>query len=336
MEHRLNETYRYLPQKAREINANTILRVAAYCRVSTDKEEQEGSYEMQERYFTDLINSNHHMKLVGIYGDKGKSGLKTVGRPGLLKLMEDCRMGRIDLVLTKSISRFARNMSDCAELIRELRSLGVDVHFEKENVNSRSTGCDLILNIFSAIAQEESNSISQNSIRSHEQYTLEGRPFGRVAFGYYNAGENRWEINEEEAERVRAAFRMAGQGQCYSEILKALDEMETDGYRWKQKRLKNMLTNPAYKGDYYSHGTVCLVPGKPIPNRGYRDRFYITGHHKAIVTAEEWERVQEIVQRGILVSYKKPSEEDLAFLRNLDTLGAETEGGAQDGNYEHQ
>ncbi len=330
MKHRLIETYRYVPQKTTEINANPLLRVAAYCRVSTDKEEQEGSYEMQERYFTDLITSNPSMTLVEIYGDKGKSGLKTAGRPGLQKLMEDCRAGKIDLIMTKSISRFARNMSDCAEMIRELRSLGVDVHFEKENVNSRSTGCDLILNIFSAIAQEESNSISQHSIRSHEQYTLEGRPFGRVAFGYYNAGDNRWEINEEEAVKVRMAFRMAGQGMCYSEILKALDETERDNYKWKQKRLKRMLTNPVYKGDYYSHGTVCLVPGKPIPNKGYRDRFYIKGHHEAIITTEEWERVQRIVERGILVSYRKLSEEDWEFLKGL------AEGGVQDDYSEYQ
>lgn len=324
------ETLHYEPQRAAQVNPNSVLRVAAYCRVSTDKEEQEGSYEMQESYFADKIISNPSMTLVGIYGDKGKSGLKTAGRPGLQRLMEDCRNGRIDLVMTKSISRFARNMSDCAEMIRELRSLGVDILFEKENVNSHSTSCDLILNIFSAIAQEESHSISQHSIRSHEQYTLEGRPFGKVSFGYRNAGENRWEINEEEAVKVRTAFQMAGQGQCYAEILKALDEMETDGYQWKQKRLKYMLTNPVYKGDYYSHGTVCLVPGKPIPNKGYRDRFYIKGHHEGIVTAEEWERVQRIVERGILVSYRNLSEEDMAFLKSL------AEGGAQDGNYEYQ
>ncbi len=127
--------------------------------------------------------------------------------------------------------------------------MSVDILFEKENVNSRSENCDLVLNIFSAIAQEESHSISQHSIRSHEQYTLEGRPFGKISFGYRNAGDNRWEINEEEASRVRTAFRMASQGKCYVEILRVLDEMEI-GYKWKQKRLKYMLMNPVYKGDY--------------------------------------------------------------------------------------
>lgn len=303
------------------------IRAAAYCRVSTDKEEQEGSYETQESYFRDLIQSNPGMELAGIYGDKGKSGLKTAGRPGLLKLMEDCRAGKVDLILTKSISRFARSMSDCAAMIQELRALGVDILFEKENVNSRNQNCDLVLNIFSAIAQEESHSISQHTLRSHEQYTLEGRPFGRVSFGYYNAGDNRWEINEEEAPMVRAAFRMALQGSCYMEILEELNAMEKGaGYRWQQKRLKRMLTNPVYKGDYYSHGTVCLVPGKQIPNRGYRDRFYIKGHHEPIISPELFDRVQEIIGRGLLLSYKHLSEADKEFLKEINA-----EGGNQDG-----
>lgn len=155
---------------------NKLIRTAAYCRVSTDKEAQEGSYEMQEIYFTDLIKSDPGMEFVGIYGDKGRSGLKMAGRPGLQKLLEDCRAGQIDLILTKSISRFARSMSDCAAMIRELRSIGIDILFEKENMNSRNKNCDLILHIFSAIAQEESRSISQHSIRSHEQYVLAGKP----------------------------------------------------------------------------------------------------------------------------------------------------------------
>lgn len=294
-----------------------MIKTAAYCRVSTDKEAQDGSYEMQVTYFTELIRSNPEMELVGIYGDKGKSGLHRTGRPGLHRLMEDCRAGKINLILTKSISRFARNMSDCAEMIQELRSLDVNIQFEKENLNSMDKKCDLVLNIFSAIAQEESHSISQHSIRSHEQFTLEGRPFGRISFGYCNAGDNRWEINEEEAPRVRKAFEMAGQGERYTDILKALNEMETGGYQWNQKRLKRMLMNPVYKGDYYSHATVCLVPGKQVENKGYRDRFYIKGHHEPIVSTELFDRVHQFVKRGILISYKKRTEEDMELLKGV-------------------
>lgn len=282
-----------------------MIKTAAYCRVSTDLEAQEGSYEIQVQYFTDMINNNPEMELVGIYGDKGKSGLHTTGRPGLQKLMDDCRAGKIQLILTKSISRFARNMADCADMIRELRSLGVNILFEEQNLNSQDEKSALVLNIFSAIAQEESHSISQHSIMAHEQYVLEGRPFGAISFGYKNGGENKWVINEEEAPRVRKAFEMAAEGRNYSEIRRALDEMETNGYHWNQPRLKYLLTNVVYKGDYYSHATVCLVPGKQVKNKDYRDRYYLTGHHEALVEPELFDRVQELVESGALMTYKK-------------------------------
>ena len=162
------------------------IKTAAYCRVSTDKETQDGSYELQESYFTELISADPHMELVGIYGDKGKSGLYADKRPGLQKLMDDCRAGKINLILTKSISRFARNMAECAEMIRELRSLGVNIIFEEQNLNSQDTKCDLVLNIFAAIAEEESHSISQHALQAHEQHTMEGRPFGLISFSCGN------------------------------------------------------------------------------------------------------------------------------------------------------
>ena len=280
------------------------LRVAAYCRVSTEKEAQEGSYEGQMAYYRSFITGDPRMRLVGLYGDKGKSGLSAKKRSGLQRLMEDCRAGKIDLILTKSISRFARNMSDCAELMRELRGLGVQVLFEKEGLHSMCDNAALMLHILSAIAQEESHSISQHTARAHEQYALEGRPFGRVGYGYRNAGDNRWEINEGEALKVRRAFDLAGAGNSYQEILKALNTME-EGPVWQQKRLKRMLTNPVYKGDYVTNQTVSLVPGKQVVNKNYRDRIYIREHHEPIVSAEEFEAVQRLISLGALRSNKK-------------------------------
>ena len=289
------------------------IKTAAYCRVSTDKETQDGSYELQESYFTELITSNPTMELVGIYGDKGKSGLHAEKRPGLQKLMDDCRAGKVNLILTKSISRFARNMAECAAMIRELKDLGVNIIFEKENINSQDEKCALVLNIFAAIAEEESHSISQHSIKAHEQYTLEGRPFGQISFGYKNGGNNQWIINEAEAPMVRKAFHLAAEGKNYSEIRKALKEM--DGHAWSQSRVKYLLTNVVYKGDYHSHKTISLVPGKQVRNDGYRDRFYITGHHEPIVSPELFDWVQMVIKRGILLSTKRPSKEDQNFLK---------------------
>jgi DNA invertase Pin-like site-specific DNA recombinase len=282
------------------------IKTAAYCRVSTDKEAQDGSYELQVSYFPELITSNPDMELVGIYGDKGKSGLSTEKRPGLKKLMDDCREGKINLILTKSISRFARNMAECAEMIRKLQSLGVNIIFEKENLNSQDENCALALNIFAAIAEEESHSISQHALRAHEQYTMEGRPFGQISFGYKHGGDNKWIINEEEAPLVRKAFEMAAEGQNYTEIRKAMTEMA--GYPWSQGRVKYLLTNVVYKGDYLSHKTVCIVPGKQVKNAGHRDQFYITGHHEPIVSTSLFDRVQKIVVNGDLISLRRRKE----------------------------
>jgi len=267
------------------------IKTAAYCRVSTDKEEQDGSYELQEQYFTDLINADPTMELVGIYGDRGKSGLKISGRPGLQRLLDDCGAGKINLILTKSISRFARNMAECAQMIRELRSLGVNILFEEQDIDSQDTAGDLVLNIFAAIAEEESHSISQHALMAHEQYVLEGRPYGRISYGYKNGGNHKWIINEDEAPLVRKAFEMADAGRSYAEIRRALDEMSD--IIWSQCRLRYLLTNVVYKGDYYSHKTICIVPGKQVRNNGYRDRIYIEEHHEPIVSPELFERVQE-------------------------------------------
>ncbi len=289
------------------------IRTAAYCRVSTDMEAQDGSYELQVSCFADRITLNPDMELVGIYGDKGRSGLHAGKRPGLQKLMDDCRAGKIDLILTKSISRFARNMVECAAMIRELRGLGVNMVFEEQNLNTEDTKCDLILNIFAAIAEEESNSISQHTIKAHEQYTIEGRPFGQISFGYKNGGDHKWIIDDAEAPMVRRAFQLAAEGKNYTDIRKALKKM--DGHAWSQNRVKYMLTNVVYKGDYHSHKTISLVPGKQVKNNGYRDRFYITGHHEPIVSPELFDWVQEIISRGILLSNRRPSKENEAFLK---------------------
>lgn len=281
------------------------LRVAAYCRVSTELEEQEGSFETQIRYYREKIDQSPDMELVGIYGDRGKSGLKAGGRPGLQRLLADCRAGKIDLILTKSISRFARCMADCVELINMLRELNVTIYFEREGLRTDNRKSDLVINILAALAQEESNSISQNMIRSHEQYASEGRPNGRVAYGYTRVNDGTWQINPAEAHRVRTAFRMAAEGHSYQEIQKVLNEQEQQegtGTIWRQRRVKYMLRNVVYQGDYYSHGTVCLTPGRQVVNWGYRDRYYIEEHHKPLVSRAVFDRVQRLIDGGVLIS----------------------------------
>ncbi len=298
---------------------NGKVRAAAYCRVSTELEEQDGSYEIQMNYFRDKISSDPSMELVGLYGDKGKSGLKAKSRPGLQRLIADCEAGRIDLVLTKSISRFARSMADCVDLIQKLRMLQVTVLFEREGLRTGDLKSDLFLNIFAALAQEESHSISQNVTRSHEQYASEGRPFGRVAYGYIGSGNKVWQVNPDEARRVKTAFSMAAEGHIYPEILDTLNRMETQertGVVWQQKRVRYMLRNVAYLGDYFSHATVCLTPGHQVVNRGYRNRYYIEKHHEPLVSKALFDRVQRMLDSGALISYMPMTPRKMKLLQD--------------------
>ena len=290
------------------------IRTAAYCRVSTEMEEQESSYDIQERYYRDLISNNPKMTLVGVYGDRGCSGLSTEKRPGLHSLLDDCRKGKIDLILCKSVSRFARNMADFVEMMRELKSLDVNAYFEKEGIDTKDKSCDFLLKVLAIVAEEESHSISQHCIQSHVQHVQAGKPYGQIAYGYYNGGNNKWVINETEAKRVRKAFEMAEKGERYPSIVDALNAMEREPF-WTQKRVKDILRNLVYKGDYYSHKYVSIVPGKSVKNKALRDRYYLDNHHEGIVSKETFERIQEILDRGLLQSHRKWTKEDILFMK---------------------
>ena len=295
-----------------EQETKPCIRVAAYCRVSTMLEEQDGSYETQMEYYKAKITADPQMILVGIYGDKGKSGLKTKGRNGLNRLMADCEAGKIDLILTKSVSRFTRNMADFVELVHRLHSKGITVVFEREGIRTDDYRCELILNIFAALAQEESNSISQNARKSHEEHAAEGKPLGRATYGYISSGPDRWKINLEEAKRVRIAFNMIAKGRNYQDVLYALNSLErkqNTGLIWQQRRVRRMLRNVVYIGDFYSHGTVCMTPGHQVVNRGYRDRYYIEEHHQPIVSRNVFDRVQFLMDHKIPQSYINMSPE---------------------------
>ena len=234
-------------------NEEKTIRTAAYVRVSTMQEEQEGSYDIQAEYFTEKIKNNPGMTLVGIYGDRGKSGLKTKGRDGLARLLADCEAGKIDLILTKSISRFSRNMADCAEIIRNLRSIGVNIFFEKENLNSKDAKCDLILNIFAAMAQDESHSISENIKLSYR---------ARYKRGEYNLGSNHIlgydTVNgkltpNEDAWIVKRMYELFLAGKTYAEIAESIyrdggDSMRKCGH-FSILVITYILKNETYVGD---------------------------------------------------------------------------------------
>lgn len=234
-------------------------------------------------------------------------------------MMRDCRAGKIDVIYTKSVSRLARNMSDFVTSINELKKMGIPVIFEKEHTNSMDSKCELMLSIFSAIAQEESNSISQNMITAHAQRAEEGRPLGSVAYGYRRDADGGWIIDEKKANRVRIAFEMAAEGKNYTQIRTRIDAMEKEegtGVIWTQERLHRLLANIVYVGDYYSHKTVCTTIGYQVRNKGIRDRIYIEEHHEAIVPHALFDRVQIFVENHMLDTRRVLTREEQAFIND--------------------
>ena len=318
------EAFKHFPKQVSPQRADACKRVAAYCRVSTEMELQEGSYELQQSYFRTLIESNPDMVLAGIYGDKGKSGRGTVKRPGLRQLLQDCEDANVDMVLVKSLSRFARNVSDCLAMVRRLRELQIPVIFEKEGINTMEGSGELLIAIMAAIAQEESNSISGNMRWSIDSHNAKGEPYHRTSYGYKREakGSPKWIIDDDQAKRVRCAFDMAAAGKGYMEIIDRLNAMEAEelsepstksntksktGTKWNYHRLVYLLKNIAYTGDYLTNQQYTLYTDRRINrrNKGERDQYYITEHHSPIVSKEQFELVQQMLANGSLSSRKK-------------------------------
>ena len=275
-----------------------IIRVAAYCRVSTLLDDQDLSYETQEKYYKDLISMDNSMELVGIYGDHGLSGLSAADRPEFLRLIADCDAGLIDLVLVKSISRFSRNTVECAEYLERLKKNGVEVRFEKEGLSSLDPRTEMILSIYSAMAQNESASLSDNIRWAHKKQAEAGNPIRRAPFGYRIVkaqGIRRWVVNEEEAVQIRSLFRMAHAGFTFKEMMASHPD-------WTLTRLKSMLKNEAYRGDILTSKSVKLdfLSKRITRNTGQQEQFYIEQHHEPIVSPEVFDVVQVYINEGYL------------------------------------
>lgn len=296
-------------------------RVAVYCRVSTLQEMQDTSFEIQRDAYIQMIASRDGLVLVDVYGDHGKSGTSIKRRPEFQRMIHDCEGGKIDIVMTKSISRFARNLRDCLTTIDHLKQLGIPILFEKEGINTMDNKSELLLNILAVIAEEESFSIGQNMRWAYERRNAAGDPFHKAPYGYRRDKKtNRWYINEREARRVRYAFQSAGQGDCYQEILKGLNAMEREegtGIIWENSRLSTLLRHEAYIGDVLTNKSYCPAHNTQVVNRGERDQYYIEAHHEPIIERETFDRVQELVKRKLLwTGRKRFTQEERALLDN--------------------
>lgn len=304
------------------MNMTKVRRAAAYCRVSTDDDRQDGSFEAQCAYYRRKIEEDPALTLAGIYGDPGKSGRLLKGREGLRQLMADCEAGLVDVIYTKSVSRFARNLAECIAAVRHLNEWGVAVVFEREGLDTAAQESELLLGLMATVAQEESRSIGQNLKWARRRQCERGQPAGRVSYGYRAVGrERRWEIQPEEARQVRLAFYLAGCGRCYADIRAALNAGETargTGRVWNTNPVRYLLTNVAYIGDVLTNKECLVVDGKGARrgrNRGQAEQFYIEEHHEALVSRALFARVGALVERRLLFSNRRSfSAGDLSFI----------------------
>lgn len=303
-------------------------RVAAYCRVSTDREEQEHSFETQKAMYTEMIMMKPTWQMAGIYADEGITGTVAKKRPGFMKMIEDCRKGKIDMIVTKSVSRFSRNNLDCLMYVRELKQLGIPIIFEKEGINTIQVSSELLLTLFGALSQAESESISMNVKLGIRQSLKNGnvRFSYKTFLGYRKGTDGQPEIVPEQADIVRRIYNDFLAGATYLEIAKRLTEenVPTMGgeNRWFSERIKSILKNEKYKGDALLQKTYITDPiSKRVKkNNGELPMYYVENSHPAIIERRIFDRVQEEIARR-------------AGKKKVKQTGTKTELGRYSGKY---
>jgi len=282
------------------INEVRKRRVAGYARVSTDHEEQLTSYEAQVDYYTNYIKGRDDWTFISVYTDEGISATSTAKREGFKRMVADALAGKIDLIITKSVSRFARNTIDSLSTIRELKEKGVECYFEKENIWTFDGKGELLITIMSSLAQEESRSISENCTWGQRKRFSDGKvcvPYSR--FLGYDKGENGvLKLNEKEAVTIRLIFRMYLEGSTPHAIAKRLtaDGIPTPGGKpvWSQSTVQGILSNEKYKGDalLQKSYTVDFLTKKKKVNEGEIPQYYVANAHEAIIDPTVFEMVQ--------------------------------------------
>lgn len=284
---------------------NIKRKVAGYARVSTDSEEQYSSYEAQVDYYSKYIKNNPAWEYVGIYTDEGISGTNMKNREGFNQMVDDALDGKIDLIVTKSVSRFARNTVDSLSTIRKLKDAGVECYFEKENIHTFDSKGELLLTIMSSLAQEESRSLSENVTWGIRKRFADGKillPYGNF-LGYRKGEDGLPEIIPEEAELVRRIYRMFMDGESTNAIAEKFTKEKIPTplgkKRWSIKTIESMLTNEKYKGCalLQKKFTVDFLSKKTKENEGEVPQYYVENSHPAIIEPEEWELVQIELKR---------------------------------------
>ena len=270
------------------------LRVAAYARVSSSSEDQLNSYRVQNQYYSELISGNPDWEMVDIYADEGITGTSVEKREDFQRMMSDCRKGKIDRILVKSISRFARNTKDCLAAVRELKELGVSVLFEEQGIDTARVSSEMVTAIMASLAQKGSESISGNvrwGVQKRMQdgtYLPSSLPFG------YTMIEKSIQIDETQAEIVREIYTAYLAGKNVDEIAEKLNQTQADSRRWYNTTIRYILSNERYIGDSLWQKTYATdtLPRKQIKNTGACLQYYIEGTHPAIIAKSTYEAVQ--------------------------------------------
>lgn len=305
-----------------------LKRVAAYCRVSTKQEEQLNSYETQVRYYTDRINREPGWKLAGIYADKGITGTSMKKRDEFNKLIRQCKRGKVDMIIVKSISRFARNTLDCLKITRMLRELKVDVYFEEQNLHSIDPSSEFYISIYGSVAQSESENISHNVAWGKARSAKDGNVFFayKSFLGYRRGADGKPEIDPEQATTVRRIYDRFLAGDSLQQIANGLtaDGIPTPMGRtvWQASVVQSILSNEKYKGDALLGKTYVedCISKKVRVNTGERPQYYVENNHPAIIDAATFARVQEELARR-------------ASKRKVKQTGTTTEQGKYCGKY---
>lgn len=277
-------------------------RVAAYVRVSTDGEEQLQSFQSQKEYYQEKISKNKEWVMVGIYADEAITGTKTVKRDGFLKMINDCMDGMIDVILTKSISRFSRNLVDTLQYVRMLKDKGIAVIFEKENINTLSMESEMALALLSTLAQNEVESLSANVKLGIKMKMKRGEMMGfNGCLGYdYHPDDKSITVNPAEAELVREIFDMYLKGYGAPTIAKEFTRLgkknKKGEVKWTDSGIRGIINNEKYKGDLLlgKSFTVDPISKRRLENMGEEEQYYIKNHHEPIVSSEIWEAAQQI------------------------------------------
>ena len=290
------------------VPASRRLRVAAYCRISDDTTNQQTSILNQCEHWREEIAQHSDWELVDIYWEVGVSGTKKETRPQLMRLMADCEAHRVDMVVTKSVSRFARNTSDCLELLRRLKSLDVSVWFQKENINTATADGELMLTLYASFSEEESHSIQKNTVWGIQRRFQDGtRRFSRAPYGY-DLVDGNFVINPDQAPIVREIFDGILSGKGTPQIARELNERKVptgtrkrDGTenQWLPNMVRGIVKNVVYIGDVLMQKTFHDEHFKRFTNYGERQQFYVDDHHPAIVDSSTFEAANAAIsQRG--------------------------------------